>query len=116
MPKLINLLKTPRWTGIWLCQNLSGSVMKIFVPVVTFFKTYIYITGVKNRKLDEIGVNPSTAQQKCWDLLRVDPERRFLTLPSKAGLGAAEWVKISLEPFRILPSPRLGRGFGGRAT
>jgi hypothetical protein len=26
-------------------------------------------------------------------LLRVDPERRFYTPPSKAGLGAAEWVK-----------------------
>jgi len=25
-------------------------------------------------------------------LLRVDPERRFFTPPSKAGLGAAEWV------------------------
>jgi hypothetical protein len=25
-------------------------------------------------------------------LLRVDPERRFSTPPSKAGLGAAEWV------------------------
>jgi hypothetical protein len=24
--------------------------------------------------------------------LRVDPERRFLTPPSKAGLGAVEWV------------------------
>jgi len=29
-------------------------------------------------------------------LLRVDPERRFFTPPSKAGLGAAEWVKKSL--------------------
>ena len=26
-------------------------------------------------------------------LLRVDPERHFFTPPSKAGLGAAEWVK-----------------------
>jgi len=43
-------------------------------------------------------VNPSTPQHKCWGLLRVDPERRFLTPPSKAGLGAAEWVKNKLEP------------------
>jgi hypothetical protein len=82
--------------------------MKIFVPVITFFKTYILITRVEDCKLDGIGVNPSTPQHKCWDLpfdklkapsraegLRVDPEWRFLTLPSKARLGAAEWVKIS---------------------
>jgi hypothetical protein len=55
-------------------------------------------------------VNPSTPQYKSWGLpfdklkapnaakgLRVDPERRFLTPPSKAGLGAAEWVN---EGFR----------------
>jgi len=29
-------------------------------------------------------------------LLRVDPERRFFTPPSKAGLGAAEWVNFPL--------------------
>ena len=39
-------------------------------------------------------VNPSAPQHKCWGLLRVDPERRFFTPPSKAGLGATEWVKI----------------------
>ncbi|PIV21684.1 MAG: hypothetical protein COS40_07075 [Deltaproteobacteria bacterium CG03_land_8_20_14_0_80_45_14] len=39
-------------------------------------------------------VNPSTPQLKCWGLLRVDPERRFFTPPSKAGLGAAEWVNF----------------------
>jgi len=26
--------------------------------------------------------------------LRVDPERRFFTPPSKAGLGATEWVNL----------------------
>ena len=83
--------------------------MKIFVPVITFFKTYIHVTCVKNCKLDEIGVNPSTPQHKCWGLLRVDPERSFFTPPSKAGLGAAEWVKVSLEPSRTLSSPRLAR-------
>ena len=30
--------------------------MKIFVPVFTFFKTYIHVMDVKNCKLDEIGV------------------------------------------------------------
>jgi protein involved in polysaccharide export with SLBB domain len=36
-------------------------------------------------------------------LLRVDPERRFFTLPSKAGLGAAEWVKMkSLTHIKFL--------------
>jgi hypothetical protein len=39
-------------------------------------------------------VNPSAPRHKCWGLLRVDPERRFFTLPSKAGLGTAEWVKV----------------------
>jgi len=32
-------------------------------------------------------------------LLRVDPERRFFTPPSKAGLGAAEWVNVDLEEW-----------------
>lgn len=71
--------------------------MKFFVPVITFFKTYIHVIRAEDCKLDEIGVNPSTPRHKCWDLLRVDPEWRFLTLPSKAGLGATEWIKISLE-------------------
>jgi glycosyltransferase involved in cell wall biosynthesis len=39
-------------------------------------------------------VNPSTPQPEGWGLLRVDPERRFSTPPSKAGLGAVERVKI----------------------
>ena len=56
MLKLIEVLKIACWKSSWLCRNLSGSVMKIFVPVVTFFKTYVRITGVKGRKLDEIGV------------------------------------------------------------
>jgi hypothetical protein len=30
-------------------------------------------------------------------LLRVDPERCFFTPPSKAGLGAAEWVKYRIR-------------------
>jgi hypothetical protein len=28
-------------------------------------------------------------------LLRVDPERRFLSHPLKSGLAAAEWVKLN---------------------
>jgi hypothetical protein len=38
-------------------------------------------------------VNSSTPRPESRGLLRVDPERRFFTPPSKAGLGAAEWVK-----------------------
>jgi hypothetical protein len=34
-------------------------------------------------------------------LLRVDPERRFFTPPSKAGLGAAEWVNKNCENMNI---------------
>jgi hypothetical protein len=39
-------------------------------------------------------VNPSAPRHKCRGLLRVDPERRFLSPPSKAGLSAVERVKI----------------------
>jgi hypothetical protein len=45
--------------------------------------------------------DPSTAWPEGLGLLRVDPDRRFLTLPSKAGLGAAKWVKINTRTFRI---------------
>jgi hypothetical protein len=38
-------------------------------------------------------VNPSTPQPEDRGFLRVDPERRFSTLPSKVGLDAAERVK-----------------------
>jgi len=37
-------------------------------------------------------VNPSTPWPEIQGLLRVDPERRYFTLPSKAKLGAAEGV------------------------
>jgi len=30
--------------------------------------------------------------------LRVDPERRFFTPPSKAGFGAVEWVNRNFAP------------------
>jgi hypothetical protein len=38
------------------------------------------------------GVNTSTLRPEGRRLFRVDLERRFFTPPSKAGLGAAEWV------------------------
>ena len=44
-------------------------------------------------------VNPSTPRPEGRGLLRVDPERRFFTPPSKAGLGAAEWVKPNNPPY-----------------
>jgi hypothetical protein len=46
-------------------------------------------------------VNPSTPRLKGQGLLRVDPERRFVTPPSKVGLGAAERVKISSKRDEI---------------
>jgi hypothetical protein len=55
------------------------------------------------RSVNGVKVNPSTSQPKDWGMLRVDPERRYFTVPSKAGpepcwyrtgLGAAEWVNI----------------------
>jgi hypothetical protein len=42
-------------------------------------------------------VNPSTPRPEGQGLLRVDPERRFFTPPSEAGLGAAEWVNKNYE-------------------
>ena len=39
-------------------------------------------------------VNLSTPRYKCRGLLRVDPERRSPSPPSKAGLSAVERVKI----------------------
>jgi hypothetical protein len=42
-------------------------------------------------------------------LLRVDPERRFLTPPSKAGLGAVEWVNNSFLP--ISPPQSFDQGY-----
>jgi hypothetical protein len=41
-------------------------------------------------------------------LLRVDPERRFLTPPSKAGLGAVEWVKSFQRQFYNYDRKKLG--------
>jgi hypothetical protein len=60
--------------------------------------------------------NPSTAlRTSCWGLpfdklkapskaegLWVDPERRFLSPPSKAGPGAAEWVKLRVEVWKFI--------------
>jgi hypothetical protein len=39
-------------------------------------------------------VNPSTPRPKGRGLLGVDPERCLFIPPSKAGLGAAERVKV----------------------
>jgi hypothetical protein len=42
-------------------------------------------------------VNPSASQPEGWGLLRVDPERRFSTSPSKPGPGAVERVKAQIS-------------------
>jgi len=51
--------------------------------------------------LGEIGldykINPSTPRPKGQGLLRVDPEPRFFTPSSKAGVGAVEWVKVKKD-------------------
>jgi len=39
-------------------------------------------------------VNPSTPRPEGRGLLKVDPERRFFTPPSRVGRGAAERVKF----------------------
>ena len=48
--------------------------------------------------MDQDGiVNPSTPRPKGRGLLGVDPDHRFFTPPSKAGLGAAERVKARVS-------------------
>jgi hypothetical protein len=49
-------------------------------------------------------VNPSAPRHKCRGLLRVDPERRFLPPPSKAGLSAVDRVKWYLRPVSVILS------------
>jgi hypothetical protein len=49
-------------------------------------------------KRNQSKVNPSTPRPEGRGLLGVDPERRFFTPPSKAGLGAAERVKPMVCP------------------
>jgi hypothetical protein len=56
MPKQKKLFEAAHLAGIWPCQKMSSSVMKIFVPVITFFKTHILVMRVMICKLDEIGV------------------------------------------------------------
>jgi len=59
MLKLINISETACVGCIWECRNLSSLIMKIFVSVITFFKSHIRMVGVKAGKLEEIGVKMS---------------------------------------------------------
>jgi hypothetical protein len=59
MLKLKEIFKIARTRNIWLCRNLSGPIMKIFIPVITFFMASIHVTRVEDCKLDEIGVKIS---------------------------------------------------------
>ena len=52
-------------------------------------------------------INPSTLRPEGRSLLRVDPERRFFTPPSKAGLGAAEWVNNYWSETRMIKAQPL---------
>ena len=52
----------------------------------------VILSCQKSKGNEKRYVNPSTLRHEGRSLLRVDPERRFFTPPSKAGLGAAEWV------------------------
>jgi nitroreductase len=58
----------------------------------TFGKRGAKTLELMNPFLEAMKVNPSTPRPEGQGLFRVDPERRSLTPPSKAGLGAAEWV------------------------
>jgi hypothetical protein len=63
---------------------------------------------VKAKKATVIEINPSTPRRKGQGWLRVDPERRLLCLPSKAGLSAVERVKkflCLLNMFSSLSGP-----------
>jgi hypothetical protein len=66
-----------------------SSALKSIDIVITLFK-------VLKKSINPIegSVNPSARQAKRPTLLRVDPERHFLTQASKAGLAAAEWVNL----------------------
>jgi peptidoglycan/xylan/chitin deacetylase (PgdA/CDA1 family) len=57
----------------------------------------------RERLQREFDINPSTPQPEGRGLLRVDPERRFSTPPSKTRLGAVERVKVDMLawPFGI---------------
>ncbi len=51
------------------------------------------IRGMVNRVIHLLEVNPSTSRPEGQGSLRVDPEGRFLTPPSKTGVGTTERVK-----------------------
>lgn len=85
----------------------------IYLPTPTALEMILFylllFLGVHLRKGKKI--NPSTSRHEGRGLpstraqaegLRVDPERRFFTLPSKTGLGAAEWVKYLFAGICIL--------------
>ena len=59
----------------------------------------------KTKKREKRKVNPSTPRHKFWGLLRVDPERHFLTPPLKEGLGAAEWVNLFIMIILLCKKP-----------
>ncbi|MBS3906380.1 MAG: ComEC/Rec2 family competence protein, partial [Syntrophaceae bacterium] len=85
----------------------------IYLPTPSALEMILYYLllylGVHLRKGKKI--NPSTFRPEGRGLpltraqaegLRVDPERRFFTLPSKTGFGAAEWVKYLFVGICIL--------------
>jgi selenium-dependent xanthine dehydrogenase len=55
----------------------------------------------------EAQVSPSAPRHECRGLLRVDPERRFHSPPSKTGLSAVEWVKPSAQAGIGTSFPRI---------
>ncbi len=82
---------------------------------------YVKGAGVESLKSEmRKEVNPSVPRHKCRGLpfdklkapsiaegLRVDPERRFLSPPSKAGLRAVERVKTQIKDNELVRSKRL---------
>jgi hypothetical protein len=67
-------------------------ISAFFIYLPPQFKGFKYLLTSLLEKFET--VNPSAPQPKGWGLLRVDPEQRFSTLPSKARLGAVERVNI----------------------
>jgi hypothetical protein len=64
-------------------------------------KTNIYCHKIKKDFIPDLfkqtfPVNPSTPQHKCWGLLRVDPERRFIHRPKGRSLTPPNGSKISV--------------------
>ena len=65
---------------------------------ISLILTTVHATRIEKSTLRLPGLKARAClRRELSRTLRVDPERRFLTPPSKAGLGAVEWVNLSKD-------------------